>query len=111
MKNYLFYDYDSGEHFIVETDTKEKAYLCAYTYFKDPKFCEEVSYFEAELLGLDVYQKGVKMNKYIILNERGHIECSFKTEYSAHKFIREMYKYNPNLKYYLYKLISHTRLD
>ena len=55
MKNYLFYDYDLGEHFIVETDTKEKAYLCAYTYFKDPKFCEELSYFEAELLGLDVY--------------------------------------------------------
>lgn len=55
MKDYLFYDYDSGEHFIVETDMKEKAYMCAYRYFKDPKFCEEISYFEAELLGLDIY--------------------------------------------------------
>jgi len=55
MKNYLFHDYDSGEDFIVETDSKEKAYLCAYTYFKDPKFCGEISYFEAEMSGLDTY--------------------------------------------------------
>jgi hypothetical protein len=55
MKNYLFHDYETGEDFIVETDAKEKAYLCAYTYFKDPKFCGEISYFEAEMLGLDTY--------------------------------------------------------
>ena len=57
MKNYLFYDYETGEDFIVETDTKEKAYLCAYayTYFKEPKFCGEISYFEAEMSGLDTY--------------------------------------------------------
>jgi len=55
MKNYLFHDYETGEDFIVETDTKEKAYLCAYTYFKDPKFCGEISYFEAEMSGLDTY--------------------------------------------------------
>lgn len=58
MKNYLFHDYETGEDFIVETDSKEKAYMCAYTYFKDPKFCDEISYFEAEMLGLDTYQKG-----------------------------------------------------
>ena len=68
MKNYLFHDYETGEDFIVETDTKEKAYLCAYTYFKDPKFCGEISYFEAEMLGLDTYQKGenkMLTNEYI----------------------------------------------
>lgn len=68
MKNYLFHDYETGEDFIVETDAKEKAYLCAYTYFKDPKFCGEISYFEAEMLGLDTYQKGenkMLTNEYI----------------------------------------------
>ena len=55
MKNYLFYDYETGENFIVETDMKEKAYLCAYKYFKDPKFIDEISYFEAEMSGLDTY--------------------------------------------------------
>ena len=56
MKNYLFHDYETGEDFIVETDMKEKAYLCAYKYFKDPKFIGEISYFEAEMSGLDTYQ-------------------------------------------------------
>lgn len=55
MKVYLFHDYETGEDFIVETDTKEKAYLCAYIHFKDPKFCREISYFEAGMLDLDIY--------------------------------------------------------
>ena len=59
MKNYLFYDEVSGEEFLVETDMKEKAYLCAYTYFEEPKFVREVSHWEAEMMGLDTYQKGV----------------------------------------------------
>ena len=58
MKNYLFYDEYTGEEFIVETDMKEKAYMCAYKYFKEPKFCGEILYFEAEMSGLDTYQKG-----------------------------------------------------
>ena len=60
MKNYLFYDEYTGEEFIVETDMKEKAYLCAYKYFKEPIFESEISHFEAEILGYDTYQKGVK---------------------------------------------------
>ena len=56
MKNYLFYDNASGEMFIVETDMKEKAYLCAYKYFEDPIFEGEISHFEAEMLGYDTYQ-------------------------------------------------------
>ena len=55
MKNYLFYDNASGEMFIVETDMKEKAYLCAYKYFEDPIFEGEISHFEAEMSGLDTY--------------------------------------------------------
>ena len=50
MKNYLFHDYETDEDFIVETDSKEKAYLYAYTHFKDPKFRREISYFEAGCL-------------------------------------------------------------
>lgn len=56
MKEYLFYDNASGEMFIVETDMKEKAYLCAYKYFEDPIFEGEISHFEAEMSGLDTYQ-------------------------------------------------------
>ena len=55
MKNYLFYDEISGEEFLVETDMKEKAYLCAYKYFEDPIFEGEISRFEAEMMGLDTY--------------------------------------------------------
>lgn len=55
MKEYLFYDNASGEIFIVETDMKEKAYLCAYKYFEDPIFENEISHFEAEMLGCDTY--------------------------------------------------------
>ena len=55
MKNYLFYDEYTGEEFIVETENKEKAYMIAYTYFKEPKFTDEISDFEAEMLGLDTY--------------------------------------------------------
>ena len=55
MKNYLFYDEVTGEEFLVETDMKEKAYLCARAYFQEPKFIGEVSNWEAEMLGLDTY--------------------------------------------------------
>lgn len=55
MKNYLFYDEVTGEEFIVETDMKAKAILTARAYFQEPKFCGEISYFEAEMMGLDTY--------------------------------------------------------
>ena len=67
MKNYLFYDEVSGEEFLVETDMKEKAYLCAYTYFEEPKFVREVYHWEAEMMGLDTYQKEVNNDKERIL--------------------------------------------
>ena len=68
MKEYLFYDEVSGEEFLVETDMKEKAYLCAYKYFEEPKFVREVSHWEAEMMGLDTYQKGVDNERIILQN-------------------------------------------
>ena len=55
MKEYLFYDRVSGEEFFVHTDTKEKAYMCAYTYFEEPILLDIVSEWEAEILGYDTY--------------------------------------------------------
>ena len=67
MKEYLFYDEVSGEEFLVETDMKEKAYLCAYTYFEEPKFVREVSHWEAEMMGLDTYQLCVELIRAALL--------------------------------------------
>ena len=56
MKNFLFIDYDSGVDFIVEALSKEKALEIAKIYFADP--CgdpEEISDYEAEMMGLDTY--------------------------------------------------------
>lgn len=55
MKNYLFYDRETGEHFIVESENKEKAYTCAYIFFKKPKLIEEITEWEADALGYDTY--------------------------------------------------------
>jgi len=68
MKNYLFHDYETGEDFIVETDLKEKAYLCAYEYFEEPIFEGEISYFEAEMLGYDTYWLCVNSPGRIVKN-------------------------------------------
>ena len=65
MKEYLFYDEVSGEEFLVETDMKEKAYMCAYSYFEEPKFVREVSHWEAEMMGLDTYQLCVKLARAV----------------------------------------------
>ena len=55
MKDYLFYDEDTGEKFIVEAENKEVAYMRAYMFFKNPKFDAELTFWEAEVLGLDTY--------------------------------------------------------
>lgn len=107
MKNYLFYDKYTGEEFIVETDMKEKAYLYAYKYFKEPKFCGEVSNWEAKMSGLDTYERDYKMNELKILNDylmivvknNTHCKtcefnhsgiCFFASECVAHDFIHYM---------------------
>lgn len=56
MKNFLFYDKVTGEEFLVETDRKEKAIICARHYFQKPVYLGEVTHFEAEMMGIDTYQ-------------------------------------------------------
>jgi len=55
MKNFLFYDRVTGEEFIVETDMKSKAILTARAYFQEPILLDEISFWEAEVLGYDTY--------------------------------------------------------
>ena len=55
MKNWLFTDYASGEDFIVEAKTKDEAKYIASEYFAEPDEPEEISDFEAEMMGLDTY--------------------------------------------------------
>lgn len=56
MKNWLFWDYASGEDFIVEAPTEEKAIEIAEKYFADPCWCpDEITDDEAEMMGLDTY--------------------------------------------------------
>lgn len=55
MFDFLFVDKESGEEFLVETDTLEEARETAKEYFKKPKFIERMSIDEGEWLGLDTY--------------------------------------------------------
>lgn len=55
MRNFLFYDNDSGEHFIVEAESYLQARIIANDEFDDAEFVEEISYEEAEMLGYDTF--------------------------------------------------------
>lgn len=55
MKNYLVYDEDTGEEFIVEAENAKEAYEKACEYFAEPNVEEEISDFVAEMLGYDTY--------------------------------------------------------
>lgn len=55
MKNYLFYDKVTGEEFLVNIDTKEKAIITARAYFQKPILIDVVTNFEAEMMGIDTY--------------------------------------------------------
>ncbi len=56
-REWLFEDTESGEMFLVETINGDKndAIAIANEYFDTPNFIEEVSEFEAEMLGYDTY--------------------------------------------------------
>ena len=58
MKNFYFIDNETGEDFIVEADTLRDAIHIASTYFEEPQFLREISEYEAEMIGVDTYQKG-----------------------------------------------------
>lgn len=58
MRTFYFIDEETGEEFLIETTDKKKAIKMAHEYFEDPKFISEISEYEAEMSGLDTYQKG-----------------------------------------------------
>ena len=58
MKNFYFVDDATGEDFIVEADTLRDAIHIATTYFEEQQFLREISDYEAEMIGVDTYQKG-----------------------------------------------------
>lgn len=55
MKNYLFYDEETGEHFFVQDESLWKANETAHKYFKRPFFIDEMDDAEAEICGYDTY--------------------------------------------------------
>lgn len=55
MKNFYFVDNETGEDFIVEAEILAKAMYIATAYFEDPQFVEELTDYEAEMLGVDTY--------------------------------------------------------
>ena len=55
LHEYLFTDNDTGEDFFVEETSLENAWEIAKEFFADPSFITEVSYEEAEAMGLDTY--------------------------------------------------------
>ena len=63
MKNFYFIDNETGEDFIVEAENPLEAICIACTYFKEPIIQREISDYEAEMLGVDTYQKGEKCQR------------------------------------------------
>ena len=57
-KTYWFIDEETGEEFFVETTNVYLAKAIAKKYFDAPKMIGRVTYSEAEIMGLDTYQKG-----------------------------------------------------
>ncbi len=58
MRNFYFVDDETGEDFIVEAETLAKARYIAGDYFNEAHFLREIDDEEAEMLGVDTYQKG-----------------------------------------------------
>jgi hypothetical protein len=54
-KNFLFFDNETGEQFIVESENKALARDTAESFFSEPQLVDEISYGEAEMLGYDTY--------------------------------------------------------
>ena len=53
--NYLYYDYQTGEHFYVNADNKDSADRIAYSYFAEPEFICIDDDITAEMSGYDTY--------------------------------------------------------
>ncbi len=56
MRNFLFYDNDSGEHFIVEAESLAEAKFTAKDWFGEAVgYIDEISDEEADMLGYDTF--------------------------------------------------------
>lgn len=56
LKNYKFYDNETGEIFFVQAENLQKAVEIANDYFEAPQFTREIyDDEEAEVLGYDTY--------------------------------------------------------
>lgn len=55
MRHFLFYDYTTGEEFIVGADTFSEAEVIAGDCFDAPTYQYEMTEDEAEMSGLDEY--------------------------------------------------------
>ena len=69
MKNFYFVDNETGEDFIVVADTLHDAIHIASAYFEEPQFLREISEYEAEMIGVDTYQKGEEMGEFEIFKK------------------------------------------
>lgn len=54
-RTFMFTDAESGEEFFVMDYTLSAARKKAREYFDKPKYIEEVTWEEAEMMGLDTY--------------------------------------------------------
>lgn len=64
MFNFYFVDNETGEDFIVEANGYHKAVAVASEYFAEPCFVRTLTDYEAEMIGVDTYQKGVSNGNY-----------------------------------------------
>lgn len=55
MKNYLFYNEETGEHFFVQEVNLWKANQTAYLFFQRPFYKCSMNDAEAEMYGYDTY--------------------------------------------------------
>jgi hypothetical protein len=55
MKNFLFYDDDTGEEFAVYAASLREATMVADEYFDCAEFIGTMSDFDVEMSGIDVY--------------------------------------------------------
>lgn len=55
MMNFYFIDNETGENFIVQATDYHTAVGVASEYFEEPCFVREMSDYEAEMVGVDVY--------------------------------------------------------
>lgn len=64
MFNFYFIDNETGEDFIVEANGYHEAVAIASQYFEEPCFERVLSDYEAEMIGVDTYQKGESNGNY-----------------------------------------------